>query len=325
MEIFKSRYNVFQVLLFFIGAVLFLGALSLFTFSIYLDEVIQKGIISQIGFLIFACGIPCFISLYALKIMLTSMPVIGLLNDRIEITNLKGKQIIYLSEIKKIIFTKVPFRFIVRHPLEGILILTKNNTEIYLHDLYYFNSHRFKWILSQFIDNESNFKISRIDNIQEFVKNSIKNSDLRFENFINYKGLWWLTFQGLGFIIVALIPFAITVYKGNGFNMPIGVYVGLIGFLYLLFGYQLHYFKLSDNFLIATNHLWIWKQKKFRINEINEIVFEQSGNLPVSLRIITKDFKTKLFPAASLRNKTWRELQKLLNDRKISTRKETHF
>lgn len=325
MKIFKSKYNLFQVLIYFIGVVLFLGALSIFTFSIYLKELTQKGIIPQIAFLIFSFGLPAFISLYGLNRMLISMPIISLFNTKIEISNVKGKEIVYLSEIEKIVFTKVPFRLIFRLPIEGILILTKNGREIYLYDQYYYNSHKLKWILSQFIDSEYNLIKSEIDNVVEPEKDYIKNSEIRFEKFINYKGIWWITMSGLGFIVLSILPFAVSFLKGTSFAMPLGVYFGLVLGCYLLFGYQLHYFRLSENYLIITNHLWIWKQKKYKLNQISEIVFEQPGNLPVSMRVTTKEFKSKIYPAASLRNKTWEELQKFFKENKIPTRKEAHF
>jgi len=302
-----------------------MGALSFFTFLIYQDEVISKPIHSQILFLLFACVLPGFVSIYSLRQMLINMPLIRLKKDRLEISNVKGLKTVYLNEIKHIVFTKVPFRYIFRVPIEGILIVDKHDNETYLFDLYYSNLFKLKWTLSQLVDSENNVISTNLDNTKDYEKNKVSSSDIRFEKFIDYKGLWWTTMTGLAIIFIAAFPFAITLIKGGEFKMPIPVYLGLVGFFYFLFGYQLHYFKLSDKFLIVTNHVWIWRQKRFRLNNIQEIVFEQSGQLPVSLRIITNDFKSRLYPASSLRNKTWQELHKLIKDYNIKTRKETHF
>lgn len=325
MKHYKSRYNPIQILLYFIAAVGLMGALSIFTFSIYQNEVISKPIHSQIFFLLLACGLPGFVSLYSLRQMLINMPLIRLMKDRLEITNAKGIKTIYLNEIKHIVFTKVPFRYVFRVPIEGILLVDKNDNETYLYDLYYSNLFKLKWILSQLIDSKNNMISTNLDNIKEYQKDKINSSEIRFEKFVDYKGLWWVTMAGLIIIFFAILPFAITLLKGGTFKMPIPVYLGMVGFFYFLFGYQLHYFKISDKFLIVTNHVWIWRQKRFRLNNIQEIVFEQPDKLPVSMRIITNDFKSRLYPASSLRNKTWQELHKLIKDCNIKTRKETHF
>ena len=302
-----------------------MGALSLFTFTIYQNEMISKPILSQILFLLFTCALPGFFSIYSLRQMMINMPLIRLKGDRLEIANATGLKTIYLNEIKHIVFAKVPFRYIFRIPIEGILIVDKNDNETYLYDLYYLNLYKLKWIFSQLIDSKNNVISTNLDNIKEYEKDVVTNSDIRFENFIDYKGLWWVTMVGLAIIFIAIFPFVIIIIKGGAFKMPIPVYLGMVGFFYFFFGYQLHYFKLSDKFLIVTNHVWVWRQKRFRINNIREIVFEQPDRLPVSMRIITNDFKSRLYPASSLRNKIWQDLHKQIKEKKIKTRKEVHF
>lgn len=325
MRLYKSNYNPIQIPLYIISAVGFMGALSIFTFTIYQNEVISKPIHSQILYLLFACVLPGFVSIYSLRQMLINMPLIRLKSDRLEITNIKGLKIIYLSEINHIVFTKVPFKYIFRVPIEGILIIDKNDNETYLFDLYYSNMFQLKWILSQLIDAKNKMVYPSLDKIKPYQKDSVSNSEIRFGKFIDYKGMWWMTMAGIGIIFIAVLPFAITIINGGPFKMPVIVYIGMVGFFYLLFGYQLHYFKLSDKFLIVTNHVWIWRQKKFRLSDIREIVFEQPDKLPVSMRIITNDFNSRLYPAGSLRNETWQDLHKRIKENNIKTRKETHF
>lgn len=64
------------------------------------------------------------------------------------------------------------------------------------------------------------------------------------------------------------------------------------------------------------------EKKAFRLNEIKEIVFETRHNMPNCLRIITNDFKTKLYPAGTLRDRTWLALKERLESHDISVRNE---
>lgn len=79
------------------------------------------------------------------------------------------------------------------------------------------------------------------------------------------------------------------------------------------FGYQMFYFLISNQHLIIKNHFFPWLTKYYNLDDIIEIHFEQPwgyrSRRSKSLRVITKDFKTKLYSAGSLQEKHWRMLQ----------------
>ena len=57
-------------------------------------------------------------------------------------------------------------------------------------------------------------------------------------------------------------------------------------------------------------------------SEIEIIVFESQGKQPNSLRIITTNYKRKLYPAGTLNNKKWLEMKTELERKNIKVRNE---
>ena len=84
----------------------------------------------------------------------------------------------------------------------------------------------------------------------------------------------------------------------------------------------MHYFGLTKDYLVVRNHNFIWKVKIFRLTDIKEVVFETQGKQPNCMRIITKDFRNKLYPAGTLRDKTWLEMKRQLESKGINVRNE---
>jgi hypothetical protein len=63
-------------------------------------------------------------------------------------------------------------------------------------------------------------------------------------------------------------------------------------------------------------------RKIYRNKDIKEIVFETRDKMPNCLRIITDDFRNKIYPAATLRDKTWLNLKTKLEAKGIIVRNE---
>jgi hypothetical protein len=58
------------------------------------------------------------------------------------------------------------------------------------------------------------------------------------------------------------------------------------------------------------------------LTDIKEVVFETQGKQPNCMRIITKDFRNRLYPAGTLRDKTWLEMKRQLESNGVSVRNE---
>lgn len=145
---------------------------------------------------------------------------------------------------------------------------------------------------------------------------------LNFGEMNNYSGNHFLSFNGI--VIYGMIAFSIFVllildspkYFGSiaAFSMS-GIFYGFVG-------YQLHYFYLDKNYLVVKNHVWPWVNHVYKIEDIKEVVFEIPFRKSISLRVITKGYQSKLFPAGSLSNKTWKSLREELTGMKVHIRNE---
>lgn len=84
----------------------------------------------------------------------------------------------------------------------------------------------------------------------------------------------------------------------------------------------MHYFGVSEHYLIIRNHTLPWINRCFYLPNVKEVVFEQEGKRPYILRVITQDFKSKLYPAGTLRNTHWLNLKCELEKNNIPVRNE---
>jgi hypothetical protein len=105
--------------------------------------------------------------------------------------------------------------------------------------------------------------------------------------------------------------------QGNIFWFVIAFGVFLVGAT----SYGLHYFILTDNYLIVRNHNFFWKNDVYRLSDIKKISFEQQGRSPNFMRIITNDFKMKVYLADSLNKKHWNDLKENLLAKGILVKK----
>jgi hypothetical protein len=84
----------------------------------------------------------------------------------------------------------------------------------------------------------------------------------------------------------------------------------------------MNYFIIDNDSFIIKNHYFPWKRKIFSLNDILEMDIEQPNKRSKSLRILTKDYQSKLYGAGSLRQKNWDELRQDLKDIGIPVRSD---
>ena len=163
-------------------------------------------------------------------------------------------------------------------------------------------------------------------NKTEYIPNQIEKVDsnsIRFERLEIFKGNQITSLRGImlwgliGFFSFLLISKIQTAPKG------FMIFVAVFGtFWFLLNSWLMHFFCMTNDYFIVKSHNFIWFLKIYRIKDIKEIVFETQSKQPNSLRIITNDFRTKLFPAGTLRNNTWLELKNRLESKGVKVRNE---
>lgn len=279
--------------------------------NIYIDEAVSG--IKGIFFWIFI-GISFFLGLYSPWIYFKNTYTINFDDKRLTFKSAFDFFELNWSEIKKIQITgKVFFRYIFLIPIEGTIIKT-DDKEVVLYDSFLANPHLIKYALYTF------YKTKKFPN--DFKEKPVKSNETRFEKFILFKGNAFLSFRGIltwGLIIlILLVPIINQPFPNRSF-LPLAT----IGILWLIFSsIFMHYFGLSDKYLVIRNHINPFIFRVYRLEDVREVVFETRDKWPNCLRVITKKFHSRLFGAGTLRDKTWLEMKVYLESKQIKVRNE---
>lgn len=227
-----------------------------------------------------------------------------------------GNERFYLKDVKEVILTgKMPFRLFIRFPMEGTALIFNDGTERYFFDDLISNSWEIKSFLEQSVINKTEY-IPPI--IEKVASNAI-----RFEQIETFKGNQITSLRGI--MLWGIIGFFAFLWISNKRPAPTGflIFFALFGTFWFLFNsWLMHFFCISKDYFIVKNHNFIWFTKIYRIKDIKEIVYETQSKQPNSLRIITNDFKGKLYPAGTLRDTTWLEMKSRLKKKGVNVRNE---
>jgi len=227
-----------------------------------------------------------------------------------------GNQSFNLRDIKDIILTgKMPFRFIITLPMEGTALLFNDGTQKILFDDMYSNSSEVKLFLEQVVLNKQEYK--------PIVSKNIDKDVIRFADKEIFKGNQLTSLRGIS--LWGVIGFFGFIFLLKDQPAKIGPMIFILLFLifwFVLNSWLMHYFELTKDYLVVRNHNFIWKIKIYQLSDIKEIVFETQGKQPNCMRVITKDFKNKIYPAGTLRDKTWLLFKDKLEAKGITVRNE---
>ncbi len=218
--------------------------------------------------------------------------------DEIQDIQLTGKSRLFLGAIS-----------------ECTTITLSNLQTIKIFDKFYANSPQMKYFIQEVIINKKEHF--------DFNEQKINTSDVDRESFIPFKGNPIFSFRSV--LMWGLIAFIVGFTAVGGRKLPVQAYffmTVLCSFWFILHASMMDYFEISKNYFVVKNHYFFWKKKVYPISGIKEIVYEQYGRLPNSLRIITTKFHSKLFHAGTLTTKTWLEMQDALLKKNITVRNE---
>jgi hypothetical protein len=195
--------------------------------------------------------------------------------------------------------------------------LTFNDfTEIKIIDDFYSNIAEIKCFIQQIV-------IEKKDKIEEF-NNKIDSFELTAEDTTTYNGNPIFTLTGIlmwgNIMLFSVVPIINSV--GNIISKAYAFLLFLSVLLFLLFSRMYHYFEISQKYLQVKKYYFFWKKEVYEINHIKEIVFYRYSRHSNGVRIITKDFKTKSFLVANLRDKRLLMMKKDLEGKKIKVRNE---
>lgn len=209
---------------------------------------------------------------------------------------------------------KKPFKFM-GETKEATTLKFRGRQERYFFDDMYTNSHEIKFFIKQVVVDKQPYSDQKDFNADRSTAAS--------ESFVYFNGYQLLCIDGITFWFF-LTPLLLVLAKLI-MIVNIGGVIGAIIFTAiwtLIFARRLYYFGLSaDYFVVKMNNLF-WYRKVYRLSDIHEIVFEQHGKMPVSLRVITIDFQSNLFPADTLWSKKWMQLKGDLEKKNIKVRNE---
>ena len=199
--------------------------------------------------------------------------------------------------------------------MEAAALYFKDGSTKLIFDDMYENSWELKSYLKQVIIEKKNFTIEESSQVNNLELNNEYYDTFKDNQFISLRGisLWGL----IGFFLYMLLTSS---------KRPPTVFVvffSLFSIFWLTFhAWLMHYFEVSDRYFVVKNHILVWKRNAFSLTDINEIVFETRNKMPNCLRVITKDYKNKLYPAGPLHDKTWLELKDRLESNGIKVRNE---
>lgn len=200
-------------------------------------------------------------------------------------------------------------------PMEGTAIVFNDGTKRILFDDMYVNSWEIKSFLEQTVLNKQEYR-------PNLTKKVVGNT-VHYEDVDVFKGNQFTSLRGIS--LWGLIGFFVLLLFSKRQSPPIGfwIFFGVFGtFWFAVHSWLMHYFVVTKEFLIIKNHNFLWMCKIYPLSEIKQIVYETQGKQPNCMRVITKDYKSRLYPAGTLRDETWLDLKKELEMNGVVVRNE---
>lgn len=224
-----------------------------------------------------------------------------------------GKQTYSWEEVAEIRLTgKKPYKYFFAFPMEGASFRLENGSVLYMFDHIYSNPAEIKKFISVNVLNKGESQVERNIPVPATALAGIET--FKGNQFTSLRGLviWvfplYLLFMWLTGRVSA---------KNPGWLLPV-----VATSWFFLWSYFTFYFQIDEGSLIIRNHNYFWVSKKYDLSNIHEITFETTRKWPNCLRVITNDFKTRLYPAGTLRDRDWQNLQKTFEQYGIPVRNE---
>ncbi|HRI78292.1 MAG TPA: hypothetical protein PLR06_02050 [Cyclobacteriaceae bacterium] len=218
-----------------------------------------------------------------------------------------SKETFYWKDLEKIEMTgKQPFRWLFfTSMMEGARITFRNQPVQYFFDDFYQHPSVFKsFIQSVIIDKKEP---------GEFSIHEVNADVLRLETFEAFKGNQLTSLRGIyfwGFLVFLVLIFLLVITLPSTGHLWDLLFIGLIGLFWGILNFRyFNYFELSNKYLRVRNHIFFWKKMVYALEDVSEVAIEKPLRAPLSLRVYTKDFKSRLFFAATLRTVKWEDLK----------------
>ncbi len=249
------------------------------------------------------------------KWMLSLFPVLGIFlfyasfrkaprvildENFITIRKLGSTKTLDWSDVQEVFLSKK--EYYMGQSMEATVIIFNNGDKLILWDHMYSNGAEMR----NFINSKAGPK--EMDPPPTITEKSIYSVNRRI-----YAGNAFTSLNTL--LITGMAIYFFFVIKGSPNNgSRIFIPVGLIALFYFLLGTQMNYFLIDDGYVIIKNHYFPWQSIKFSLNDIESVDIETPYRRSTGLRILFKNFKSKIYGAGTLRDHNWKDL---LNDLKL--------
>ena len=307
-----SKENFKTIWLSIVFSVLFFGALGSAMIYIFYKMWLNNEIENKTYLMPIFGIIVYFIGFSFVKSYIKNSPKIILDFDKIIV---KGKTYFW-KDIKNIQMTGKKGFGLFNYQMEVTTLKFENNITEYIFDDMYSNSWKIKSFIKQIVvDKNDKFEIT---------ENEVLKKEIEKEQFEEFKGSPFFSFRGilmwsliLFFLFLLFSPIRkISFINALKFFVPFGL------FWFAFNAYCMHYFELSKNYFVIKNHYFWWINDIYKNSEIEIIVFESQPKQPNSLRIVSKNYRRKIYLAGTLNDAKWLEMKTKLENRKIEVRNE---
>ncbi len=283
-------------LMFFI-AFLFIGSLLVFYLAdLYRTQGINGGICLVLTF-----ALPA----YAYMIYVFVKHIINVKEFKIDSNTITvGKKSYPLSDIYEL-----KFDYDVIFPYTpcsgyGACVKFENGDVEYFCDDYYANAWQVKTFLHQVVEKKQNYSPVEVPLYKREVISGV------VKTFNNSILISWRI------MLMPVISFLMTILDSEFAKRDVVVFIALpVGYVLLHF-FCLYYFQVTDDYLIVRHHLLFWRKRIYKLSDIDHMSrLGVDTKLPDKLRIVTRDYKSTLYYAATLHGKTWDALEEELKSR----------
>lgn len=320
-----SKRNIIQTGLILVFAVGLFGSFGVLSIFKVVDDLDAGKPFTKTMFIVPIIFLP--FAVYSIYYLLSRFPQLTIDKTGITFSTIFKTKNYQWNEVEDIELTGKQFHkfLFASMPIEATTFKFKDNSTLIFWADYYRNISDLRVVLER-ADNLLRNKSKPLSSLDFGIsRQTYSDTEVGFSTEDEYNGNHFLTFNGLLFYGFLIFIGYMILQKPMVFLTNYGALLSISFATLVLCGtlsYQLHYFILTDKFLIVKNSIWFWRKDIYSLDNIREVVFETPHRLSTSMRVITKDFKTKLYPAGSLKDKTWKLLREKLKSREIKVRNE---
>ena len=271
-----------------------------FVFTVTIAFVLYKTtpVWDSVPLMLIVVGFVAF-AFYLLVIFFQRSPIVILDEEFITVKYPFGTKTYDWLSVKDVFFSRKEYYsilLILGQTLEATFICFENGEKLILWQDMYSNLSQLRSFISA----------KTLGKIRDPSPN-ISSKSLALINRRRYAGNVYTSFNTIFLFAITIIMSCLIIYKPE--NGPTVFFpLGMILFLYLLFGSQMSYFIIDNGYLFIKNHYFPWFYKQIKLIDIAEVDIETPYRRSTSLRIVTRDFNSTIYGGGSLRNRNWNEL-----------------